>query len=139
MIAGMGIDLVEVRRIDRLLGKWGDRFTGRFFAAGEIAYCGNKARPAIHYAARFAAKESFLKSLGIGLGMGVHLRDIEVSRDRRGKPALVLHGRAASMLADRGVTAVHLSLTHTAEHAAATVVLEAGAKRKAERKRRVRE
>jgi holo-[acyl-carrier protein] synthase len=135
----MGIDLVEVRRIDRLLVKWGDRFTGRFFAAGEVAYCSSKARPAIHFAARFAAKESFLKSLGIGLGMGVHLRDIEVSRDRRGKPALVLHGRAASMLAERDVIAVHLSLTHTAEHAVAAVVLETGAKRKTERKRHVRE
>jgi holo-[acyl-carrier protein] synthase len=135
----MGIDLVEVRRIDRLLVKWGDRFTGRFFATGEVAYCSSKARPAIHFAARFAAKESFLKSLGIGLGMGVHLRDIEVSRDRRGKPALTLHGRAASMLAERDVTAVHLSLTHTAEHAVAAVVLETGAKRKTERKRHVRE
>lgn len=125
MIAGMGIDLVEVRRIDRLLRKWGDRFTGRYFAPGEVAYCDRKARPGIHYAARFAAKESFLKSLGIGLGMGVRLRDIEVSRDSRGKPALVLHGKASSMLAERGVTAVHLTLTHTAEHAAAAVVLEA--------------
>ncbi len=139
MIAGMGIDLVEVRRIDRLLGKWGERFTGRFFVPGEIVYCGGKARPAIHYAARFAAKESFLKSLGIGLGMGVHLREIEVSRDRRGKPVLVLHGKAASMLKERGVTAVHLSLTHTAEHAAAVVVLETGATKKTERKRHVRE
>ncbi len=121
----MGIDLVEVRRIDRLLRKWGDRFTGRYFAPGEVAYCDRKARPGIHYAARFAAKESFLKSLGIGLGMGVRLRDIEVSRDRRGKPSLVLHGKAASMLEERGVTAVHLTLTHTAEHAAAAVVLEA--------------
>jgi len=139
VIAGVGIDLVEVRRIDRLLQKWGDRFTGRFFALGESAYCGAKARPAIHYAARFAAKESFLKSLGIGLGMGVHLREIEVSRDRRGKPALVLHGKAVSMLRERGITAVHLSLTHTADHAAAVVVLETGTAKKTERKRHVRE
>jgi holo-[acyl-carrier protein] synthase len=124
VIAGIGIDLVEVRRIDRLLKKWGERFTGRYFAPGEIEYCRTKARPAIHYAARFAAKESFLKSLGIGLGMGVRLRDIEVSRDRRGKPVLLLHERAVVMLRERGVTAVHLSLTHTADHAAAAVVLE---------------
>ena len=139
MIAGTGIDLVEVRRIDRLLQKWGDRFTGRFFAPGEAAYCGAKARPAIHYAARFAAKESFLKSLGIGLGMGVHLREIEVSRDRRGKPVLVLHGKAASMLRERGITAVHLSLTHTADDAAAVVILETEATRPTEKKSHVRE
>ena len=69
MITGTGIDLVDVSRMKKLLAKWGDRFTERYFSQHEIDYCCRKAVPAIHYAARFAAKESFLKSLGIGLGI----------------------------------------------------------------------
>lgn len=125
MIIGTGIDLADVKRIQRLLAKWGDRFTGRFFSPGEMAYCGQKASPAIHFAARFAAKEAFLKSLGIGLGMGVALKDVEVVNDDRGKPDLILYGEARRMINDRGIRRMHLSLTHTAESAVAMVILEA--------------
>ena len=78
----------------------------------------------MHYAARFAAKESFLKSLGMGLGMGVNLRDIEVSQDQFGKPGVMPQGRAAEILSGLGIGAVHLSLTHTRHAAAAMVILE---------------
>jgi holo-[acyl-carrier protein] synthase len=125
MIIGTGIDLADVKRMQRLLAKWGDRFTGRFFSPGEMAYCRQKASPAIHFAARFAAKEAFLKSLGIGLGMGVALKDIEVVNDDRGKPDLVLYGEARRMIDERGIRRMHLSLTHTAESAVAMVILEA--------------
>lgn len=124
MITGAGIDLVDVSRMKKLLAKWGDRFTGRFFSQLEIDYCQRKATPAIHYAARFAAKESFLKSLGIGLGMGVKLKDIEVINDQQGKPDLVLHGQAQRLISERGIQKVHLSLTHTSECAAAIVIVE---------------
>ena len=127
MIAGIGTDLVDIERIRKSLERFGDRFTGRVFTAYECAYCGKKAFPAIHYAARFAAKESFLKALGIGLGMGVNLADIEVRNNAEGRPALTLYGRGRGMLEERGVTAVHLTLTHTRTQAAATVVLEKGA------------
>lgn len=124
MISGTGIDLVDVGRIERLLGKWGDKFTGRFFSGQEIEYCSRRAVPAIHFAARFAAKEAFLKSIGFGLGMGVRLADIEVVNDDKGKPRLSLHGGAQRRLVIMGVRAVHLSLTHTSGHAVATVILE---------------
>jgi holo-[acyl-carrier protein] synthase len=124
MIAGIGCDLVDVERIQKVLDRFGDRFAQRVFSPFECDYCGRKAVPAIHYAARFAAKESFLKSLGIGLGMGVNLKDIEVRNNAEGRPALTLYGRAVKMLKDRGVTAVHLSLTHTKTQAVAAVVLE---------------
>ena len=86
MIYGTGIDIVEVRRMEEIIQKWGGRFVARVFSQGEISYCTSCALPAMHYAARFAAKESFLKSLGMGLGMGLCLRDIEVTSDRQGKP-----------------------------------------------------
>lgn len=124
MITGIGTDLVDVERIQRMLERFGDRFTGRVYSPHECDYCRTKAVPAIHFAARFAAKESLLKSLGIGLGMGVGMKDIEVRNNPSGKPSLTLYGKAGEMMKERGITAVHLSLTHTRTQAMAAVVLE---------------
>jgi holo-[acyl-carrier protein] synthase len=124
MIYGVGIDLVEVPRIEGILKRWGDRFLDRVYAQGEIEYCKNKAFPAIHLAARFAVKESFLKSLGMGLGMGIKLNEIEVSNNALGRPALKMNAKLIAMLDNLGVKAIHLSMTHTREHAQAIVVLE---------------
>jgi holo-[acyl-carrier protein] synthase len=124
MIHGIGTDFIEVSRIDKILQRWGDRFTGRVYSLDEINYCQNKAFPAMHYAARFAAKESFLKSLGIGLGMGVKLREIEVINNTQGRPVLKIHQRIKDNLDKLGITAMHISITHTREHAHAIVILE---------------
>jgi len=124
MIHGIGTDLVEVSRIERILKKWGDRFLHRVYSTDEIEYCKNKAFPAIHFAARFAAKESFLKSLGIGLGMGVGLSEIEVSNNALGRPVLKMNEKVAGILENLGVNAIHVSMTHTKEYAHALVVLE---------------
>ncbi len=80
--------------------------------------------PAVHFAARFAAKESFLKSLGIGLGMGINLREIEVAKNADGSPALKMNEKLHGVLRRLGVNATHLSLSHTREYAHAIVVLE---------------
>ena len=124
MIHGIGTDLVEVSRIERILKKWGDRFLHRVYSTDEIEYCKNKAFPAIHFAARFAAKESFLKCLGIGLGMGVKLREIEVGNNELGSPVLKMNRKIGKILDNLGVNVVHVSMTHTREHAHAIVVLE---------------
>lgn len=124
MIYGIGADLVEVNRIEKIIQRWGERFTEKVYSRDEIDYCSHKAYPAIHYAARFAAKESFLKSLGIGLGMGVSLRDIEVINNARGGPELKMNERIQKILDTHGITSVHISLTHTREHAHAAVILE---------------
>ncbi|MCX5850396.1 MAG: holo-ACP synthase, partial [Deltaproteobacteria bacterium] len=78
MIYGIGIDLVENNRLEKIIEKWGSKFLERVFSPGEIKYCGKHVQSSTHYGARFAAKESFLKALGIGLGRGVKLDDIEV-------------------------------------------------------------
>lgn len=78
----------------------------------------------MHYAARFAAKESFLKALGIGLGMGVSLRDIEVINNTQGRPVLTINDRIKGSLDKLGITTMQISLTHTREHAHAIVILE---------------
>lgn len=124
MIHGIGTDFVEVSRLERILKEWGDRFLDRVYAHDEIEYCKNKAFPAIHFAARFAAKESFLKSLGIGLGMGVKLKEIEVRNNTLGNPELKINEKVVSILDNLGVKAIHLSMTHTREHAHAIVILE---------------
>jgi holo-[acyl-carrier protein] synthase len=121
---GLGIDLVEVPRIRDLLTRHGDRFKERTFTAGEIAYCDSCADPAMHYAARFAAKEAAAKALGTGLwAQGVDWRQIEVVREESGKPMLTLHTAAQEHAEKMGVTKALISITHTRELAMAQVIL----------------
>jgi holo-[acyl-carrier protein] synthase len=124
MIYGIGIDLVENGRIQKIIAKWNTKFLQRVFSEGEINYCARHAQAEIHYAARFAAKESFLKALGMGLGMGVKLIEIEVDHNINGKPQLTLHGEAKEQLRKRKIDKIHLSLTHTKEYATAVVLME---------------
>lgn len=124
MIIGIGLDLVETARVRQALEKQGDRFLDRVFTPAEVAYCRSTADPAMHLAARFAAKEACAKALGTGLGAGAAWADIEVVRDERGKPGIVLTGNAARSAEDLEVSSIFLSITHTDTHAAAVVVLE---------------
>jgi holo-[acyl-carrier protein] synthase len=124
MIYGIGIDLVENDRLERIINKWGSKFLKRVYSPGEIKYCGKHAQSSIHYGARFAAKESFLKALGIGLGGGVKLKDIEVVNDEKGKPVLKLSREAKIEIKRREIETIHLSLTHTKQYASAFVILE---------------
>lgn len=124
MIYGIGTDIVEVSRIEKILQRWGEQFVTKVYSHSEADYCKKCAFPAMHFAARFAAKESFLKSMGIGLGMGVSLKDVELINNQKGKPLLKIHGRAESMIHEAGVTAVHISVTHTKKYAHTVVILE---------------
>jgi holo-[acyl-carrier protein] synthase len=124
MIYGIGIDLVENSRLEKIIEKWGTKFLNRVFSTGEIQYCGKHVQSSTHYGARFAAKESFLKALGLGLGMGVNLRDIEVMHDKNGKPVLSLCAGAKDLIEKKKITKIHLSLTHTKKYASAIVLLE---------------
>lgn len=118
----MGIDLVEVRRVARLVERWGDRFLARVYTPQEIHYCRNKSDPYPSLAARFAAKEAFVKALS-GLGGGrARFRDVEVVRGETGPPRLRF-GVPFECLAGRSVS---VSLTHTENHAAACVLITGG-------------
>jgi len=125
MIVGTGIDIAEVSRIRAAIEHHGERFLQRIFTPGEIRYCESKANRVERYAARFAAKEAGMKALGTGWSHGVRWRDLEVARKPGGRPALVMHGKAAEVAATLGATRIALSLTHTAELAMAQVILEA--------------
>jgi holo-[acyl-carrier protein] synthase len=125
VIVGLGIDVVEVARIQRILEgppARAERFLARCFTDGERAFCDRARDRAARLAARFAAKEAASKALGVPAGVGWH--DVEVLRGT-GSPALALRGAAEAAARARGVARVHLTLTHDAGIAAAAVVLEA--------------
>ncbi len=124
MIFGVGIDLVKIQRIANARKRWGERFQQKAFTPGEIQYCLRKKDPSPSFAARFAAKEAFVKALGIGLRRGIHLRDVEVQRGPLGKPTLRLHGRAREICGQEEIVGVFLSLTHDQDYSSAVVVLE---------------
>ncbi len=124
MIVGIGIDLAEVKRVSELLEKYSGRFALRVFADGERDYCLHMPNPGQHFAARFAAKEAFLKAIGTGFARGISWKEIEVVKRPSGEPILQLSGQALAEMQARGATRAHVSLTHTHEHAAAVVVLE---------------
>jgi holo-[acyl-carrier protein] synthase len=126
MIYGIGIDLVQISRIERVLDKWGDRFAGRVFTTSEIAECKARPRPAAAFALRFAAKEAFSKALGTGIRQGVAWREIETVSLPGGRPDLQLNGEAGRLCLKLGITSVHISLSDEGAYGSAVVVLEAG-------------
>jgi holo-[acyl-carrier protein] synthase len=124
VIAGLGIDLVDIARVEKLLDAKGDRALRRLFTAAELEYALARALPAQHLAARLAAKEAAFKALsGNSLARGIGWREIEVIRGDH-YPTLAFHGRAGERAAELGVTSVWVSLTHSATTAGAVVVLE---------------
>jgi holo-[acyl-carrier protein] synthase len=124
MITGIGIDVIQNERIRESIERFGDRFLRRIYTEREAEYCGKCANPAIHYAARFAAKEAAFKALGTGWAAGVKWVDVEVERLPSGKPELHLHGEALVRATSMGATRFHVSLTHDQLVSCAVVVLE---------------
>ena len=127
MIVGLGMDVVDVARLERLIGgrvptARARRFLERCFTAREQAYCDARKDRTNRYAARFAAKEAVVKALGAP--KGVRWTDIEVCREE-GAPTVKLGGAADRAARDLAVEAIHLTLTHDGGIAAAAVVLEA--------------
>jgi holo-[acyl-carrier protein] synthase len=124
MILGVGIDIIEVGRIQSSLEKFGERFTNRVLHPNEIAYCNSHRRPAPFVAARFAAKEAISKAFGTGIGAQLGWHDMEVGRKPSGEPYVILHGDGEKLLRERGGRVVLISLSHTQEHATAVAILE---------------
>ena len=113
-----GVDFIEIDRVAQVLDRYGDRFLRRVFTPGEIAYCRGRAP---NLAARFAAKEAVMKSLGTGF-RGVGWRDVEVVRAPSGAPSPRLHGRARRRAERLGVTEIAISLSHSREYAMVVAV-----------------
>lgn len=124
MIFGIGTDIVAVERFQRFIDTGNSAIIERLFTSVERSRCENRKDAASCLAARFAAKEAFLKALGTGLRDGLSWLEMEVSNDALGKPALHLSGRAAELFQLNGLIRVHLSLSHDGGNAVAMVVVE---------------
>ena len=127
MIVGIGVDLVDIPRFERTLERT-PRLVERLFSPSE------RVRPPRSLAARYAAKEALIKALGGS--DGVHWTEIEVASEASGRPVFVLTGSTAAVIAERGITAVHLSMSHDANLATAYVVAEAAESREDDASRR---
>jgi|SRR5450432_9634 len=123
MIAGLGMDLIEVERVAARIGKSAG-FKELVFSQKEIDYCESKADKYVHYAARFAAKEAFFKALGTGWAEGTAFNEVEMTHDAAGKPGLSLLGRTATSLSDRGTLNISVSISHLKNIASAVVIIE---------------
>jgi holo-[acyl-carrier protein] synthase len=124
MIISVGTDIIEVYRIRETIERT-PRFVERVFTENERIYCDSKgAAAAQSYAARFAAKEAFLKALRTGWRGKISWQDIEINNDELGAPFLKINGGANEILESLGANSVHLSMSHTTDHATATVILE---------------
>jgi holo-[acyl-carrier protein] synthase len=114
----VGVDLIEIGRIQETVARFGERFLERVFTSAELAHCAGRA-PAL--AARWAAKEATAKALGTGIGQ-VAWREIEIVAEASGRPTLRLHGRAAKLADALGLAGFAVSLSHSQSHAVACVV-----------------
>ena len=124
MIAGIGIDIVDIGRVEALLSRYGDRFTQRVFTDEETAYARRSVKPAERLAGRFAVKEAVLKAFGTGKSHGILWRDVETVRGPMGKPKVMLYGNAANYLKQLNGSAVHVTITHDGGKAVAFVIIE---------------
>jgi holo-[acyl-carrier protein] synthase len=124
VILGLGADLVAVPRVESLVARHGARFLQRVFSAEEQADCLDRARPAVHLAARLAAKEAAMKALGTGWSGGIRWADLVIRSDGRSAPTLQLHGVARAQAAALGIRRTVVSLSHDGDYAFAVVVAE---------------
>ncbi|MBN2541964.1 holo-ACP synthase [bacterium] len=123
-ILGVGIDIIETARVQKVIDRYGSHFLTRVYTDDEINYCKNRKRSYEHFAARFAAKEAFVKALGIGLSDGIKWKDISIINNGYGKPEINFTGVARENADKKGVRKAHISITHSRYSAGAVVILE---------------
>jgi holo-[acyl-carrier protein] synthase len=128
-ICGIGVDIVEILRIKKSYLRFGKRFLERIFTENEIKYCQSQKRSYEHLAARFAAKEAVLKSLGVGWPT-VSMRNVEVVRDEiTGAPEIQLYGNAKYLADSLQAYPILISLSHSEHFAVAFAIATGGASR----------
>ena len=125
-IFGIGTDIVNIKRMEKLLKKNSDTFKKRIFSKNEIIYCEKKKNPSTFYAKRFAAKEALSKALGTGIRKGINFKNIEISNNNFGKPSIKLSGSTATYLKSQIKNkkySIYLSLSDDVPWAQATVII----------------
>ncbi len=127
MIYGTGVDIVNIKRVQKMIEKWDEKFLSRIFIETEKDYCKKKSNEAVHFAARFAAKEAVAKMFGTGIGK-VKWKDIIVINNKSGKPEIKLRGKAKDLKKELEIEKIFLSISHEKEYAIAQVIAEGGKK-----------
>jgi holo-[acyl-carrier protein] synthase len=122
---GIGIDIVEVNRIEQMARKH-EGFLTRVYTEHEIAYCTKKKNQYQHFAARFAAKESVLKALGVGWGRDIKWTDVEVINDHLGRPRINAYGGVKKLMEQKEISEILVSLSHVSHYAVASAQLLKG-------------
>lgn len=125
MIKGIGIDVVDISRIERLIEKYKNHFLNKVFTLSEIEYCKKMACPSIHYAGRWAAKEAFYKSIPISCQKSSTWKSVEIKVIDRGKPLLIIYSeRLKGLLEQAGITSCHVTISHEKRYCVACVISE---------------
>lgn len=118
-VFGIGTDITETSRIEKMIEKHGSLFLDRVYTLAEQEYCGIRKARAQHYAGRWAAKEAILKAMGTGWSKGIHWTDIEILNHMGGAPYVLLHGEAHIICAEKGIQQVLISISHCQNYATA--------------------
>lgn len=121
MVKGIGVDIIEIERIEKSIRESGDHILHKIFTPQEIAYCNSKPKTFQHFAARFAAKEALSKALATGWAGKFNWKDVEVTNESSGQPRIELHGKLQEALAHCSVL---VSLSHSESHVVAMIVIE---------------
>ncbi len=124
MVVGLGIDIVQNERMERIIQKWGDKFLEKFFSKEELKFIGNTHNKNQRYAGNYAVKEAFAKAVGTGFRKGLRIKDIMVMRDERGKPYIKLNGSAKDYMERIGATKIQASISHERDYSVAVVIVE---------------
>ncbi len=124
MVVGLGVDIIQNERIESVVKKWGDKFLNKFFSDNEINSLDKTRNKDQRLAANYAAKEAFVKAMGTGFRSGMKFKYIEVKRDSLGKPYIDTHGKVKDAVAKKGVSNIHLSISHEKDYSVAVVIFE---------------
>jgi holo-[acyl-carrier protein] synthase len=121
MILGLGIDIIEIERIQKSIENYGNRFLNKVFTPEEINYCNSKFNKFQHFAARFAAKEAVYKALASGWQTGLRWKDIEIQNDVSGMPSINATGKLQSFLSNN--TQLKISISHSKNYVTSVAVI----------------
>jgi holo-[acyl-carrier protein] synthase len=121
-IIGIGTDIIECERIDRMIRRHGDHFLKHVYTEQEIRYCNGRKTSDQHFAGRWAAKEAVLKALGTGWIAGIAWTDIEIVNESGGAPMISLYGGTAEVAKKKQITKIQISISHCQSHATAIAV-----------------
>lgn len=121
MLQGLGTDIIEIDRIEKVFSRYGQKFLDRIFTVSEQEYCLKYHNPVQHYAGRFAAKEAIVKALGTGISKEVNWTDIEILNNKQGKPQVYLSAKARRLFSD---PVILISISHSKKYATAVAVVE---------------